>query len=194
VENANETALGAPGANAPQVYFSALQYPPENFDLIVRAENGIVFEHAGLAVAAAVPLAALRARAALPARVSAIAALVLGFVCGLIAVFGLYSTTAGMVSAHAQELGVRASVGATPAGLVLYAAGRTLRLALIGIVLGFASAYGAQTVLEAILPGAQLTLRGVGIAGLLVFVATMTGVARPAWGAARVDPALALAR
>ena len=192
VENSSLTALGAPPARAPQVYFSALQYPPVTFDLILRTSAALRFTQDDVVAEEPVSLSRLRSLAALPVRVAATAALLLGLLCGLIAMYGLYSTTQSMVEARVHELGVRGAVGATPFALVRYAAGRTLRLALIGIVLGFVGAYAAQQLLVGILPGAVLTMRGVASAGLLVLVATMVGVARPALRAARVEPALAL--
>ena len=194
IENDLGAALGAPGRKAPQVYFAALQHPPTRFDLILSGPEAPAFTHPQLTVASPLPLSDLQLRAGLPTRVAARSALLLALLCGLIAVYGLYSTTQGFVSGRAHELSVRLAVGCTPGVLVRYAAMQTMRLALIGTALGFAAAYAAQQVLALILPGAHLTPGLVAGAGGLVCLALLASVAQPAWTAARVHPALSLSR
>jgi hypothetical protein len=195
VQNETGVALGAPGRKAPQVYFSALQHPPARFDLILSANDLTgAMAHPRLTFASPVPFVDHSARAAQPAQFAARTAVLLALLCGLIAVYGLYSTTQGFVSARAHELSVRLATGATPGELVRYAAMQTVRLGLIGIALGFAGAYGAQQVVARILPGAHLTVQLVGSASLLTISALLVSVLRPAWAAVRVDPALSLSR
>jgi putative ABC transport system permease protein len=111
----------------------------------------------------------------------------------LIAVVGIYGVMAYTVGQRRTELGVRAAMGATAAGLVRMVMGEAMRMTAAGVVIGLALAGGLSRAIAAQLfqvESIDLLVYG-GVTMLLVTVAALAcGV--PACRAARTDPASAL--
>jgi predicted permease len=111
----------------------------------------------------------------------------------LLAAVGLYGVVAGVVRERTREIGVRVTLGATPArvrGDVLRGA---LGIVAAGAVAGLAASLAGSRLLAALLfevsPADPLTLAAVAL--LLVAVALLAAYL-PARRAARVDPAITL--
>lgn len=111
----------------------------------------------------------------------------------LIATLGIHGLLAFAVSKRTHELGVRRALGARVGAIVGLVLREGLVLAVTGIAIGIAVAYGAGRGMSSLLFGVQpedpITIAS---AAALCFVAAVIGCVRPAMVAARVDPATAL--
>jgi hypothetical protein len=111
----------------------------------------------------------------------------------VLAVVGVYSMNAYVVSQQRREIGVRLAVGAMPATVVGELVRRSMVLSLTGVVLGLLGALAAATVLRSLLVGVDPSdpLPLLGAAGVLVAAAAAASYI-PARRAARIDPSLML--
>jgi predicted permease len=111
----------------------------------------------------------------------------------LLASLGIYGVISYSVSRQTQEIGIRMALGATETRVQLDVIGRTLRLALVGILLGVVASIVVARLIASLLfqtaPMDPLTF--VGMAFLLCTVAFIAGYL-PARRAARIDPMKAL--
>ena len=111
----------------------------------------------------------------------------------LLALAGVYGVMAYTVSQRVPELGVRIALGATPENIMRLIVGHGVRLAVAGLIIGFALAMLAGRALQGVLFGVRpydpviLTLVVATIA-----VATLAACYIPGRRALRVDPMLAL--
>ena len=110
-----------------------------------------------------------------------------------LAALGVYGLTAYAVAQRTREIGIRVSLGASPAQLVRGLVGQGLRLCLAGTALGLVGALFLGRFLRSLLFGVSAT-DGLTI---VVVIATMTAVVAaatylPASRASRIDPILAL--
>ena len=115
---------------------------------------------------------------------------VIAFVLAGIGIHGLLSFS---VSQRAQEIGVRMALGAQSGDILSMVLGRSVLLAVAGVVPGIALAYAAGRSMEALLAGIKpadtLTL----ISAVTLTVAmTMVGSVMPTLRALRVDPMTAI--
>ncbi|HTE47827.1 MAG TPA: FtsX-like permease family protein, partial [Gemmatimonadaceae bacterium] len=114
----------------------------------------------------------------------------MGLVLGAL---GIYGMLAYLVTQRTREIGVRVALGAQPRDVLGMVVGSGLRLAGLGVIVGFAGALLLtrlmQGVLYGISPNDPLTFGVVAVALLVV-----AGVASwiPALRATRVDPLVAL--
>ncbi|MCU1381854.1 MAG: hypothetical protein JWL71_551 [Acidobacteria bacterium] len=110
-----------------------------------------------------------------------------------LAIAGVYGVMAYAVSRRTAEIGVRMAMGAGSADILRLVMGQGLRLALAGIAVGSALAFGLAQLLRGMLfavgPADPLVFAGVPVA-LIVTVAAATAV--PALRASRTDPMSAL--
>ena len=106
---------------------------------------------------------------------------------------GIYGLLGFTVSQRAREIGVRMALGARPSGIARLVLLEGFVMALVGIVIGLAVAYGAAQTWSALLFGVSPAdpLTFVTAAGL-GFVMTVTGSIVPAWRAVRVSPLSAM--
>jgi len=111
----------------------------------------------------------------------------------LLAGVGLYGTLAYLISQRTQEFGVRLALGASAASVVRLVVREGGVLTGLGGAIGLATAAGVMRTLRGLLYGVT-PLDGVTIASVavVVMVVAIVAVSRPAWCAARVDPAIAL--
>lgn len=115
---------------------------------------------------------------------------VLGLVLASLGIYGVISYS---VTRQTQEIGIRMALGATVVNVQLQVIAKTLRLALIGIVLGaiasFAMARAITSLLFAVQPNDPPTFTSTIF--LLTVVAIMAGYV-PARRASRINPLIAL--
>ncbi|HTM35706.1 MAG TPA: ABC transporter permease [Terriglobales bacterium] len=115
---------------------------------------------------------------------------VLGLVLASLGIYGVISYS---VTRQTQEIGIRMALGATVANVQLRVIAKTLRLALIGIVLGavasFAMARAITSLLFAVQPNDPPTFTSTIL--LLTTVAIVAGYV-PARRASRINPMIAL--
>jgi predicted permease len=111
----------------------------------------------------------------------------------LLAAVGLYGVMAYAVAQRRRELGVRVSLGATPALIRRLVVGRGLRLAALGGALGVAASLAGARLLSGALFGVR-PADGAVLAGTVVALVAVAVAASyvPARRAARTDPAVVL--
>jgi predicted permease len=110
-----------------------------------------------------------------------------------LAMVGVYAAFSYWVSRRRREVAIRMAVGASPGAMVRSVLSRSLRLAVLGAIVGLALAIAAGRFIESMLfevgPRDPVTL--VGASALLAFAAVAAAVV-PAVRAARVDPMITL--
>ncbi len=110
-----------------------------------------------------------------------------------LAATGLYGTVAYLVTQRTQEIGIRMSVGATPAAIGRLMLAHSAKWTIIGASIGIVSAWAATRLLSSLLfrVSAHDPITLIATIGCLLFVALLATV-KPALRAAAVDPATAL--
>jgi ABC-type antimicrobial peptide transport system permease subunit len=110
-----------------------------------------------------------------------------------LAALGIYGVISYSVTRQTQEIGIRMALGATMGRVQRHVLGGTLRLALVGIVLGAAASLAAAKLIASLLfatsPWDVVTYTAVALA--LLAVAVIAGYL-PARRASRIDPMVAL--
>jgi ABC-type antimicrobial peptide transport system permease subunit len=111
----------------------------------------------------------------------------------LLAAIGIYGLMAYTVQQRTQEIGIRLALGAKTSEVQRMVIFQGMTLALVGVVIGIASAYGLSRFIASFLFGVQNhdPLVFVGIPLLLIGV-ILLAVWIPAMRASRVDPMVAL--
>jgi putative ABC transport system permease protein len=113
----------------------------------------------------------------------------------VLALTGLFASTAYWVGQRSRELAMRQALGAARRQIVGLVLGRVLRLAGAGALLGLAAAAVASRILLAFLYGvAPLDPASYALAALATLSAALLTACGPAVRAARVEPATALRR
>jgi predicted permease len=111
----------------------------------------------------------------------------------LLASLGIYGVVSYSVTRQTQEIGIRMALGATETRVQLDVIGKTLRLALVGILVGVIASLAVARLIASLLfqtaPTDPITFAG--IAFLLCTVAFVAGYL-PARRAAKIDPMKAL--
>ena len=114
-------------------------------------------------------------------------------VAATLAVIGVYSVMAYLVSQGTRDMGIRLALGASPASILGLILSKGIVLGLAGVVLGLAGAAALTrlmtTVLFGVAPIDGLTFTSV---GLLLLVVVLAACLIPARRAARTDPTIAL--
>jgi ABC-type antimicrobial peptide transport system permease subunit len=111
----------------------------------------------------------------------------------LLAIIGLYGVMAYSVAQRTQEIGIRRALGAGHLGVLWMIVGQGLRVTLIGIACGVASAYASTRLLESLLFEVSTTdaTTFVVVSSAFVLVALLASLV-PALRAVRIDPMGAL--
>ena len=116
-----------------------------------------------------------------------------GIVALVLASVGVYGVIAYSVSQRTQEFGVRVALGAQSSDVLRLVVSNGAKLALIGIGLGLAGAFGVTRIIQSLLIGVSST-DAVSFVGVTVFLGAVALFASyvPARRATRVDPLTAL--
>ena len=185
-------------------YLSAAQFHPEKGGLFVRVRgDGARFVEAirrrlqqampGSSYVTVTPLSEILAGETRSWELGATMFLAFGALALVLAAIGLYSVLAYNVAQRAQELGVRAALGAQQKDLVRLVLNEGLKTATAGIVIGVVIALAAGQWLGPLLfqesPHDPLIF---GFVALLLLGVTVAASIVPSRRAARVDPIVAL--
>jgi putative ABC transport system permease protein len=111
----------------------------------------------------------------------------------LLAAVGIYGVMSFAVAQRTHEIGVRMALGARRSEVVMLVVRGGMRLALMGIVIGLAGAYGLGRLMHTTLYGVEAADFGslTAVAALL-FIAAMLACWLPARRSAAIDPMQAL--
>jgi putative ABC transport system permease protein len=111
----------------------------------------------------------------------------------VLAVIGLYGVMSFLVAQRTQEIGVRMALGAGRGDILRLVLGKSLRLIVVGTVVGLVAAVAFSRLLSSLLfsIGPRDPITFVGVVVLLILVALLATLV-PARSASRVDPNVAL--
>ena len=116
-----------------------------------------------------------------------------GVLALLLAAFGLYGVMAYAVVRRTKEIGIRMALGAQPNSLRWMVMRETLRLVLVGVLIGVPAALAATRLISSLLygltPNDPITLS---VAILVMLVSAIVASFLPARTASQVDPLVAL--
>jgi len=116
---------------------------------------------------------------------------------GLLALFlaaiGIYGVMAFIVSGRTKEIGIRMALGATPREVTNLVLAHSVRLTIVGVLLGLAGAAALAQMLSGMLFGVSVTDPGIYLGAAVVLgAAILLASYVPARRAAAVDPMVAL--
>ena len=187
-----------------QIYYSALQEGPAAGQLVIRttlppaALSGSVLHtlrelNPSQPAAEFRPIRTIVDRAVSPRRFFVLLVTVFAEFGLLLATLGIYGVISYSVAQQTQEIGIRMALGATQARVLRGVIGKTMRLALIGIVLGSVASLVVAHWIASLLFGTEPTDPAT-FGAMIVIMAVVALIAGyiPARRAARIDPMVAL--
>jgi predicted permease len=117
----------------------------------------------------------------------------IGAIALLLIVAGIYGLMAYWVAQRTREIGVRVAIGSTSGRIVRLVLRQSVRLIVIGVLVGVPGAVLAMRALSGIVYGLEPVDIASLVAAALILLATgIAAAAVPAWRAARLDPLEAL--
>lgn len=200
VESALEPRHGIDDGPAPKVYLPSPLGPEAALALYVRshtAASALAQPVRDLVqqIDARVPileigsLDEINERSLAPQLWLARGAAILGVIGLLLATVGLYGVASYVVSMRAREIAIRMAIGARPGRVLAMVLGQSMRLALIGLVVGGLAAFIVSRVIQAEFHGIHgMDVTAFGGSAALFTVAMLLASGLPALRAARVDP------
>jgi putative ABC transport system permease protein len=191
-------------ATPPEIFWPIRQYPRGAAYLVMRLDPGISgLEPAirarveavdpNIQVTSFVPIDRLFANSLVSPRFNVVLIGAFALTAILLAAVGVYGVIAQTVASRTREIGLRIALGATPGRLVADVVGRSVRLALIGMLLGLAASLAVGRLLGSLLYGVPYTDAITLVTTVAAFLAVSIAAGYvPARRASRVDPLAAL--
>lgn len=179
-ENGSYLTLVARTASEPQSVIGALRSQFQQLDA-----NLPVYSVKTMTEHMALPL--------FPARVAAMLLGSFGVLALILAAIGIFGVMSYAVSQRTREIGIRMALGANAGGILKLVVGHGLKLIVLGLGIGLASAFAGTRLMSALLYGVSAT----DAVTFVVIALLLTGVALlacylPARRATKVDPMTAL--
>jgi putative ABC transport system permease protein len=116
-----------------------------------------------------------------------------GFLSLFLAALGIYGVLSQTVTQRAREIGLRLALGAKPSETVRWFVGQGMKLVLLGVTIGIASAFGLTRFVSSLLFGVQPTdIITMSSAVAVLLVVALLATYLPTRRALRVDPMLTL--
>ena len=155
-------------------------------DIIHKADSSLPVTHV-------ITMDALLSESVPPRRFSAVLVGAFAALALLLAAVGIYGVMSYAASQRTQEIGIRMALGAQPGNVRGMILGHSVKLTLIGVVLGLAGSFALMRFLTSLLfgVGSYDAVTFLGVPVLLTAVA-LTAAYVPARRAMRVDPIVAL--
>jgi len=155
-------------------------------DIIHKADSSLPVTHV-------ITMDALLSESVSPRRFSAVLVGAFAALALLLAAVGIYGVMSYAASQRTQEIGIRMALGAQPGNVRGMILGHSVKLTLIGVVLGLAGSFALMRFLTSLLfgVGSYDAVTFLGVPVLLTAVA-LTAAYVPARRAMRVDPIVAL--
>ena len=188
----------------PEVFLPYLQKPSQSMSLVVRSSTdssslGAAIKSEVQKIDRDLPLRETKTMQELLAESNSgrrFNVLLLSLFAGvalLMAMVGIYGVMSYSVAQRTKEIGIRVAVGAQASDVFRMVIGQGMLLALIGITLGLAAAFGVTRLMASMLFGVEATdpTTFIGIAVLLAVVAFFACYI-PGRRATKVDPLIAL--
>ncbi|MGH9887888.1 MAG: FtsX-like permease family protein, partial [bacterium] len=126
-------------------------------------------------------------------RAVAMLSVVFALLAAVLACIGVYGVMAYGVTTRTSEIGVRVALGATSGGVLRLVLGDTIRMALIGVLVGVLTVVvGARFVVARLYGISASDPATIATAAVLMLAVAAVAGWIPAWRAASIDPARAL--
>ena len=187
-----------------QMYLPATQNGPEGAELVVRTKlptdmlassvmSTLRQINPGQPATEFRPIQALVDHAVSPQRFFVLLVDIFAILGLLLASLGIYGVISYSVTQRTQEIGLRMALGASQSSVQLAVIWKTLRLALLGMLVGLAASFAVAQVIATLLFGTSPT-DPVTFAGTVLLLSTVALIAGyiPARRASRINPMIAL--
>jgi putative ABC transport system permease protein len=188
----------------PEIYFPVAQFPWPDLTLVVRTNGDppnfvAAVRNEVQAIDKDQPISNIHTMDELLARTVSqprfnllLLAIFAGVALSLAAV-GIYGVMSYLVTQRMQEIGIRMALGAQARDVLRLIIGQGMRLALLGVSIGLASALALTRLLKALLFGVSTTdpLTFV-VIGLALTLVALLACWIPAWRATKIDPIITL--
>jgi predicted permease len=191
-------------ASSPEAYIPVTQAEPEGAELVVRTRlphdvlassvmSTLRSINPGQPATEFRPIQQIVDHAISPRRFFVLLVAAFAVVGLILASLGIYGVISYSVTRQTQEIGIRMALGATTARVQLDVIARTLRLALIGIVVGAVGSLAVAKAIASLLFGTEPTDPAT-FAGMILLLGAVALVAGyiPARRASRINPIVAL--
>jgi predicted permease len=187
-----------------QVYFSYLQRPPRNMNLVVRTAGAAApaigaMRSSVRRIDAELPLSDVKtmperlARSLMDRRAAMTLCLVFAGVAMILAGIGIYGVLAYAVAQRRREFGIRIALGAQPGHVVGMVFWHGLKLAAAGLAVGIGGAYFFTRVLESLLFNVKpANLPVYAFTAALLALSAIVASLVPSLRAIRINPSITL--
>ncbi len=188
----------------PQLYLPYRQSPSRNMRIVLRMNSetqdmasalrrAVMAVDKGQAVAGVQSMQKMMAQERSPQIIVSQITIFFALLSLFLAALGIYGVMAYSVAARRREFGIRLALGAAGSDLASLVVGQGLKLALIGLAIGLAAAFGVTRLMKSILyqvsPTDSATFVSISI---LLLVVALLACYVPARRASTVDPTRAL--